>query len=215
MISNRRPWLWPLLGLALMLPMNAAAQPAPSEGRPAAQESGPPPARDDMPDWQVRLELARLLSESGRHAEAAEEYRRALGENPNLPQAHVGLARSLFWSGHPAAAMTELDRVPPESLGVEDLRLRAELLLAAQRHDEAIGALKAYLAQRPDDLEARLQLADALSWRKRLDESLAEYETILKARPEDRQVRRAYARVLTWAGRNDDAIRELRQSLGQ
>jgi tetratricopeptide (TPR) repeat protein len=178
-----------------------------------AAEPGPPPARDDMADWQARLELARLLTQSGRHAESVEQYRKVLRDKPDQAQARTGLARALFWSGKPAEAAAELAKVPAASLTAEDRLLQAELHLAAGRHDEAITALRAYLALRPADVKARLKLADVLSWRKRLDESLAEYEKVLAALPDDQQVRRRYARVLSWAGRNDDAIRETRKSL--
>ncbi len=198
------------LALALMLALlapcgTAMAQPA----------AAPPPARDDMADWQARQELAKLLTDSGRHAEAAEQYRRVLKDRPGDAQARAGLARALFWSGKRDEAAAELARTSATALSAEDRLLQAEIHLAAGRHDQAIDALRAYLALRPADLKARVKLADALSWRKRLDESLAEYEKVLAAAPEDQQVRRRYARVLSWAGRNDDAIRELRKSLGQ
>jgi thioredoxin-like negative regulator of GroEL len=198
--------------LLLALPVPLAAQ-APSQIQAAG--SGLPPARDDISDWQARLELAKLLTESGRHAEAAEQYRKILRDKPDLAQARAGLARALFWSGKPDEAAAELSKAPTASLSAEDRLLQAELHLAAGRHEEAIAALRAYLAMRPADVKARLKLADALSWRKRLDESLVEYEKVLAAAPDDQQVRRRYARVLTWAGRNDEAIRELRKSLGQ
>lgn len=178
-----------------------------------AAEPGLPPARDDMAEWQTRLELARLLTQSGRHAESVEQYRKVLRDKPGEAQARIGLARALFWSGKPNEAAAELAKAPVASLTAEDRLLQAELHLAAGRHDEAITALRAYLALRPADAKARLKLADALSWRKRLDESLAEYEKVLASTPDDQQVRRRYARVLSWAGRNDDAIRELRKSL--
>jgi len=197
--------------LALLLLSSPAALFA--QTRLQAAEPGLPPARDDMADWQTRLELARLLTQTGRHAESVEQYRQVLRDKPGEAEARIGLARALFWSGKPNEAAAELAKAPVASLTAEDRLLQAELHLAAGRHDEAITALRAYLALRPADVKARLKLADALSWRKRLDESLAEYEKVLAALPEDQQVRRRYARVLTWAGRNDDAIRELRKSL--
>lgn len=177
--------------------------------------SAPPPARDDIADWQARLELAKLLIESGRHADAAEQYRRVLKVRPGDAQARAGLARALFWSGKRDEAAAELARTPASALSSEDRLLQAEINLAAGRHDQAIDALRSYLELRPADMKARVKLADALSWRKRLDEALAEYEKVLAVAPDDQQVRRRYARVLNWAGRNDDAIREMRKSLGQ
>lgn len=211
MSLTRRTCFAVLLTLATLVPFS----PLFAQTQIQAAEPGLPPARDDLANWQARLELARLLTQSGRHGEAVEQYRSVLKEKPDQPQARVGLARALFWSGKPDAAAAELAKVPQGSLTPEDRMLQAELHLAASRHDEAITALRAYLALRPADAKARLKLADVLSWRKRLDESLVEYEKVLAASPQDQQVRRRYAQVLTWAGRNDDAIRELRKSLGQ
>ena len=205
----RRPVIAVLLLALLALPAPLAAQP-----QQAPSENPMPPARDDMADWQARLELARLLTESGRHAEAAEQYRKVLRDKPDQTQARAGLARALFWSGKREEAAAELAKTPASALTAEDRLLQAELYLSANRHDEAIDALRGYLALKPADVKARLKLADVLSWRKRLDESLAEYEKVLASTPNDQQMRRRYARVLTWAGRNDDAIRELRKSLG-
>jgi len=207
---THRPCLAAVLLALLLLPLPSSLL---AQAQIQAAEPGLPPARDDMADWQTRLELARLLTQSGQHAEAAEQYRKVLRDKPDQAQARIGLARALFWSGKPAEAAAELAKTPAASFTAEDRLLQAELHLAAGRHDEAITALRAYLALRPADVKARLKLADALSWRKRLDESLAEYEKVLAALPEDQQVRRRYARVLSWAGRNDDAIRELRKSL--
>ncbi|MHC1700923.1 MAG: tetratricopeptide repeat protein [Humidesulfovibrio sp.] len=204
-----RPALALLLLTLLALPVSLLAQ-----SQPAVAERAQPPARDDIADWQARLELAKLLTESGRHAESVEQYRKVLRDKPDQAQARIGLAQALFWSGKREEAATELAKTPESALTAEDRLLQAELFLSAGRHDEAISALRSYLGLRPADTKARLKLADALSWRKRLDESLAEYEKVLANAPGDQQVRRRYARVLTWAGRNDEAIRELRKSLG-
>jgi thioredoxin-like negative regulator of GroEL len=198
----------------ILLTLLALPAPLLAQAQPTAAERVQPPAREDIADWQARLELAKLLTESSRHAEAAEQYRKVLRDKPDQPQARAGLARALFWSGKPGEAATELAKTPESTLTPEDRLFQAELFLSAKRHDEAIDALRGYLALKPADVKARLKLADALSWRKRLDESLAEYEKVLSGVPNDQQVRRRYARVLTWAGRNDDAIRELRKSLG-
>lgn len=199
----------------LLLALLAWSAPLPAQTLPVVTERAVPPARDDIADGQARLELAKLLTESGRHAEAADQYRKILRDKPDLAQARSGLARALFWSGKRDEAAAELAKASESALTAEDRLLQAELHLAANRHDQAISALRAYLAVRPADARARLKLADVLSWRKRLDESLVEYEKVLAVAPDDQQVRRRYARVLTWAGRNDDAIRELRKSLGQ
>lgn len=205
--------LCPVFAL-MLLALLAWSAPLSAQTLPVVTERALPPARDDIADWQARLELAKLLTESGRHVEAADQYRKILRDRPGQAQARVGLARALFWSGKPGEAAAELAKAPESALTAEDRLLQAELFLSAGRHDEAINALRAYLAVRPADTKARLKLADALSWRKRLDESLVEYEKVLAVAPDDQQVRRRYARVLTWAGRNDDAVRELRKSLG-
>jgi len=168
-----------------------------------------------IPDWQARLELARLLSYLKRYDESIAEYQKVIREKPDSVEARTELGQVLFWSGKKEEALKTLEQVPLEKMDDPARTVLADLYRAQKKYEQAEALYRAYLHKHPEDWGIRLKLADLLSWNKRYRESLAQYEIILKARPGDRQVRRKYALVLSWAGRKAEAIKELRKSLGQ
>jgi tetratricopeptide (TPR) repeat protein len=189
-----------LLCLSAAFPaLGAEVETGPGAGvttsKPAAGQLG-----ETIPDWQARLELARLLSYLKRYDESIGEYQKVIREKPDSVEARTEMGQVLFWSGKREEALKTLEQVPLEKMDDQARTVLADLYGAQKRYDQA---------------EARLKLADLLSWNKRYRESLAQYEIILKARPDDQQVRRKYALVLSWAGRKAEAIKELRKTLGQ
>jgi tetratricopeptide (TPR) repeat protein len=195
-------WCWLGPGLSL----------AAGQGRPAAMIP-PGPSSDMIPDWQARLELARILSYLKRYDESMAEYNKVLKEKPDLLAAKVELARVLFWSGQADKAFQMLKSVPLEDLDDQSRQALADLYTARKDYPQAESIYQSYLKAHPDDLKVRLKLAELLSWTKHYPESLVLYEIILKARPDDLQVRRKYAMVLSWAGRKAEALAELRKTL--
>ena len=204
-----------LLCLAAALPgLGAAAQNGPGAGAaPAPPAAGQMP--ETIPDWQARLELARLLSYLKKYDESVAEYSKVLKEKPDSVEARMELGQVLFWSGKPDEALQALEQVPPDKLNDQARSVLADLYRAQKKYGQAEALYRAYLQRHPEDWGMRLKLADLLSWNKQYRESLAQYEIILKARPDDQQVRRKYALVLSWAGRKTEAIKELRKTLGQ
>ncbi len=207
------------LAAILVLACSFPAYSQPKSPQPAAKPELPAPApapgalAGEIPDWQARLELARLLSYTGKYGESAAEYEKVLAVRPDDPAVSAELARVLFWSGKRDAAMARLDALPKEALDAQSRLLLADLLAADGQYDKAGTMYKELLAKAPDDLKIRLKLAELLSWKKEYPASLAEYERILSARPDDVQVRRKYALVLSWAGRNEEAIAQLKKTL--
>lgn len=221
--THRWPFYGVTLGLLLIVVLvnTAAAQ---SPGRPPGPAIGPaapgpgsegslvgPP--EEIPAWQARWELARLLAYSKKYGEALEEYRKVLKEKPDLVEARGEMAKVLYWAGQQDEALKMMEQLPGGQVSPEMLLIKADLLAAAKRYPEAEELYKAYLHNNPADLAARFKLAQILSWMKKYLPALTEYETILKARPDDFQVRRHYALVLSWAGRHQEAAEELKKSL--
>ncbi len=191
-----------------------SAGPCLAADRSAAPAMTPPgPGADVIPDWQARLELARILSYLKRYDESIAEYEKVLKEKPEALSAKVELARVFFWSGQTEKAFRILQPIPPEDLDDQSRQVLAELYTARKDYTQAEGIYQSYLKAHPDDLKVRLKLAELLSWTKHYPESLVQYEIILKARPDDLQVRRKYALVLSWAGRKAEAMAELRKTL--
>lgn len=182
-----------------------------------------PPERDDfvvpasamevIPEWQARVELARVLSYAQRYDESIHEYQLALKVRPDQPDLRMEYGQVLGWAGHTDAAIKELGGVPPSSLTPAAAILLADLLLGQKAFDRAAALYEQALKQQPDDQGTRFKLARVLSWEKRYDESLAQYRLLLAARPHDVQLQRHYAQTLSWAGQLDEAIKAWRQTL--
>lgn len=167
---------------------------------------------EEIPDWQARLELARLLSYTERYEEAVEQYRRVIRKNPDLAEARMELARVLYWMGNVEEAEQMFASVPEKDLPAEVRLEMADIYLARDEYDKALDIYSDYLRIAPDNQRVRLNKARVLSWQGRYDDSLREYEIILSARPDDKQVRRQYAQVLIWAEKFDQAITELEKT---
>ncbi|HNT43607.1 MAG TPA: tetratricopeptide repeat protein [Syntrophorhabdaceae bacterium] len=183
----------------------------------AAETSGRPDASpvegQEIPDWMARWELARVLSYAGRHEESISEYRKLLGEKPDLSKARIEMAKVLFRQKKGAEALGALEGIDARQLDADSVLLMADLYRDRKSYDRAAPLYREYLEKRPGDNAARLRLAEMLSWEKQYDRSLAEYRKILAALPGDVQVRRKYAMVLMWAKRYGEAAAELRRTL--
>lgn len=167
----------------------------------------------DIPDWVARWELARVLSYAEQYAESVTEYQKLLQEKPDLLQARAEMAQVLFYKGDTQAAHHELTALPTENLPLSTSLIIAELYAAFKEDTKAEPLFQLYLAQYPEDHQARLKLAEMYSWVERYSEAVREYEVILNALPQDIQIRRRYAFVLSWMGRHAEAAEQLRRSL--
>ena len=194
-------------------PPSPAQDPASAAAQPPLPAPGLGPGQEEVPDWQARLELARVLSYLKRYPESIDQYRRVLKEKPDFAAAKIELARVHHWNGQPEEALALLAGLDRKALPPEERLLLADLLLAKKEYGQAEAIFREHLKANPYDLATRLKLAEMLSWTKQYDQSLAQYEIILKARPKDRQVRRKYAFVLIWSGRHEQAAQELAQTL--
>jgi len=145
----------------------------------------------EEPDYRIRLGILLVESYGGRrHAEAAEEFRRALALRPSAAELHYRLGRVHQESGDPDAAALALARylaLEPQGRFAEDAAARLATLnrvapeppsleqLASSRPDEVpeeawrqLNVARVYLYDRDDDASAevavRLALAEAPAW---------------------------------------------------
>lgn len=167
----------------------------------------------DIPAWKARWELARVLNYTKRSKDAEAEYRALLKEKPELAEAKLELAATLFWDGHKDEAAPLLAELDPAQLSEDGRALLARLLISQGRPAEAILLLQAYLEKHPDEDALRVKLAEALSWTKAYPEALAQYELLLKKHATDVQLRRRYGMVLMWVGRHAEAAEEFKKTL--
>jgi tetratricopeptide (TPR) repeat protein len=182
-------------------------------GQQKAPEGSIVPKGDQVPEWKARWELARVLSYAKRYGEAVDEYQKVLKEKPDLHEAKIEMAKTLFWMGKKDEALRALEEVPVAKLDGQARSALAEIYISQKRYDRAEPLLRDLVAKDPKDHRARLKLAELLSWNKRYKESIDEYEAILSDLPDDKQVRRKYGLVLMWSGRHGDAAAQLRKTL--
>lgn len=168
---------------------------------------------EEIQDWQLKLELARVLSYQKKYEESIREYESVLALQPQREEVKLELAQVYAYSGQEQAAMRLL-----EGLSIADLNEKQQIELAAvyailKRYLEAETLYERYLKAHPEDLTVRLKYAEMLSWEKKYSESLREFEDLIRQRPEDDQLRRKYALVLIWSGNTEKAKEELRHIL--
>jgi tetratricopeptide (TPR) repeat protein len=83
-----------------------------------------------------------------------------------------------------------------------------QLFLDQKRLDDAIAELQTVVARHPNDVDARLRLAGALSEKKdRMNDAIAEYEAAAKIGDPNPDIETTLANLLLEAGRIDEAIK--------
>lgn len=197
--------------LASLLAAVAAQAAPPTVPFPAF--SVPSAAQETIPDWQARVELARVLSHAHRFEESLAEYERVLAERPGDTELKIEYGQVLGWAGRADDAIRVLGGFDRGTLTPAAAVLLADLLLGRREFEPATELYRRALVATPGDGATRFKLARVLSWQKRYGESLAEYRALLAAAPADAQVRRHYAQTLGWAGHLQEAIAEWRQTL--
>lgn len=128
-----------------------------------------------LPSEADRLAEEAMVSEASDNLAVAESgFRAALAHDPDHPGALLGLGRILFNTGRHAEALEVLERVPhgtPERPNAEAWAAKARF--QAESHvtgDET--AARRRIADDPDDLDARLDLASQLAAREQYREAL-------------------------------------------
>jgi putative thioredoxin len=124
-------------------------------------------------------ERGAALLAAGKTAEAEALFRSALECDGGADRARVGLATILSERGEDADALTLLERVTPGPQRQDADRLAA-LIRIRQSGAGDESALRARVESRPDDLEGRFTLAQALAARGRYDQALEQYLAIVK-----------------------------------
>jgi putative thioredoxin len=142
-------------------------------------------------EYDAQADEAAELEEEGKQAEAKAIYQSILDAEPSHPKSLLGLGRVSMNGGDRDGALNYLERISPAAEERKEAdRLIARLQLQGdQNADEA--TLRQKLADNPDSLEARFDLAQALAANERFEEALNEFLKIVKS---DRSFREDGAR---------------------
>jgi tetratricopeptide (TPR) repeat protein len=148
-------------------------------------------------DRQATGLLAQLLLEQGKSAEALRVVLRYLLNHPDDLQ-FISLAGDIARSSDAWDVVVEIlsgkDGLGDDS--GETQKLRAEALIRSGMLDEAVEVLETLLSSRPDDREARYNLAVAYGSLGRLADAAAEAKSLVEDAPEDTKARFLLAETL-------------------
>ncbi|MES2489860.1 MAG: cellulose synthase subunit BcsC-related outer membrane protein [Pseudomonadota bacterium] len=107
---------------------------------------------------EVKIALANVLLDSGKHQQAIEAYRKILNENPNDPEATKGLINALYQTGRTDEALQMAADAPPAVRG------QLSQLRAVALQNKAKAGMGNDLSEAQADLEDALRLDPTSSW---------------------------------------------------
>jgi TolB-like protein/DNA-binding winged helix-turn-helix (wHTH) protein/Flp pilus assembly protein TadD len=139
--------------------------------------------------------------------------RKAVELDDSLPRAHATLGGMIFFNrGDDARALKELTRAteldPHDS---ENFHLRARVLCALGRYDEAIAVQKQSTAINP--FEYRGAMAAVYMWTRQFDAAIRDGEMRLKDFPADRDILKSLANSYHWKSREKEAVEMLARQI--
>ena len=130
---------------------------------------------------EARFALARVLAGSGEGDRALKVLEVLRRETPEDHRYALAQARLLLGRHERDAALKVLTGLEAGSDGSDDLlRTRARLLTSAGRREEAQVEYEALIERRPDDLDARWELARLLTAMERLDAALPHFRELYR-----------------------------------
>lgn len=160
--------------------------------------------------YRVRMLAGRLAFDAGRFVEAAEEFEKAVKEDPDLVPARVNFGTSLAKLGQYRKAMEQFKKAL--ELSPDNVTIRFNLG-SMYRHlgdfKGAVAHLSAVCSAKPEDAVARLILAQALVADGQFGEA---FESFKAAAAADRGLSRAWlgmSRLLIQAGQHKEALQVL------
>ena len=178
------------------------------------------PLMDELLDLikgeRVYLIRGRLALEAKRYAEAAGEFRKAIGAKPDSIPAHLNLGAALVQTGDPKGAAEQYEealRVDPKNTNAH---YNLAILLANEnKHGPAILHLQSVLRVDPNDLSARFFLARELLRSERLEEALVEFSRVVEADPNNEEALLEQVKVLQQKKQYRKALDSLEKSHAQ
>ncbi len=160
-------------------------------------------------DAELQYQLASVLFDDTRYAEAMEAFRRAAtaSTDPALVlRAKKGRVRSALRIAEFTVAREEAQRLRAETpRDPEVLTLNGDSLWGAGLFDESDGAYKDALALTPGSSRGRFGLARSLATRNRLDDALNEALASSAAAPRDAEIHHAVGDIYERLHRFDEA----------
>jgi predicted O-linked N-acetylglucosamine transferase (SPINDLY family) len=161
------------------------------------------------------LRIAMEHHQRGRLAEAEREYRRALGVQPDQPDALHLLGVLVSQRGGHAEGLELIDRAMAIKPGIAGFHgNRGKILGALGRMDESIAEHRKAAALDPSSHHLHYGLGAALQEAGRAEEAVAAYVNALKLKPDDGMTCNNLGLALDSCGRADEAMAALQRAAG-
>lgn len=165
---------------------------------------------------RLHLIRGRAALEARRFSEAADEFRKAIAEQPRSIIAHFNLGAALTQTGDLRGAVEQFE----ETLRLDPSHANAHYNLGllhaqADRHEQAITHLRAAVGARPDDNNARVLLAQELVNAGRVEEAESELSRVAESDPDNEDALLARVKILLFKKRHGQALEALEKGHAQ
>ena len=142
------------------------------------------------------------------------EYANAVRIDPKFGEARLKLAETYERMGNIQAAFPEFIRAADALPNNRDVQIKAtELLVLAQRFDDAKARATALLQKNPKDVDAMLLRATAMAQLKELEGALKEIEDALAIHPDEERAYLTLADVQVRGGQRQEAEASFRRAI--
>jgi protein O-mannosyl-transferase len=157
--------------------------------------------------WLAHHNLATILSDSGRHADALPHIERTIALRPDYPEALSNLGDCLTQLGRPSEAIVRLEHAiklqPKYAAAHNNLGVA---LMALQRADEGRAQFEIAVRLQPDYAAAQLNLGQALASSGRMTEATQHFTQAVQLDPDNSVARLQLGTVLARQARYADAL---------
>jgi tetratricopeptide (TPR) repeat protein len=166
----------------------------------------------------IHLELAQVYSYMRDYPHSLDEYRIARSLDPESLDVQKGVVRALIWNGETESAakqLAELQRAHADDPEVAALQQQLQLFeidqARAQSPEKAAEYLRAQVEREPQNIAARLELADVYIARGEFPPGIKELRAALELKPDRDDLRLRLGRVLSWNREYPESIRFYRE----
>ena len=172
----------------------------------------------DPTSCDARFNFARLDLQHERAREAEEQFRSMLTNCPDEAPVHSGLGVALLSESAQGDGSREAEAEFRRALAIDPRDYTAlynlgTQALATEQPQQAAEMLKLAVEQRPDDAEARQQLAAAYGQVGRLEDALLELRQAVRLVPDQAEAHASLAQALAADGKIAEAIEEAQTAL--
>lgn len=170
--------------------------------------------RRDPVDVQARLRLAYLYGETGRVAEAMEQYKRVLERNPRNAEANRQMGLMLARSDRPDEATRYLEQASQIDPGdVQTSLLLGRLYARRRQYALAQEAFENVIQSRGDDAELRAEMGALYQAQNQDELAMRELRRAVELDQTNRDARLRISAIYEKHGRLDHAAKELEEAL--